>query len=185
MTEQAPRPVGSVAEETAKLLEALVGEGMARSDASPERPERASATAPSPPGASATAPSSASSGSEPAPGALGADPKTAAGRCEACGQDPATRGASSCQICPVCQLVNAVRAVSPETVDRIADLAAAVTASLRELAKSRWEQADQPEPGRRRSTVEDITVGEEDPASRTEADADPDATPSPGGGPRR
>ncbi|MGI8717410.1 MAG: hypothetical protein ACR2JN_06235 [Lapillicoccus sp.] len=46
-----------------------------------------------------------------------------------------------CHLCPVCRLLTLVRAVRPETVDRLADLASAVTDSLRELAAAR--RADQ------------------------------------------
>jgi hypothetical protein len=56
-----------------------------------------------------------------------------------------------------------VRSVNPETVDRLADLAAAVTQTLRDLAAHRWAQSGRP-PGSRPGfpVVEDIAVGDDD-----------------------
>ncbi len=42
----------------------------------------------------------------------------------------------SCQVCPICQGIALLRAVRPETVDRLADLAGAVAATLRDVAAS-------------------------------------------------
>jgi hypothetical protein len=42
----------------------------------------------------------------------------------------------SCQVCPICQGIALLRAVRPETVDRLADLAGALAATLRDVAAS-------------------------------------------------
>jgi hypothetical protein len=56
-----------------------------------------------------------------------------------------------------------VRTVRPETLDRLADLAAAVTETLRDVAASRWQESGSPPPRRARPEVEDIQVdGEEE-----------------------
>ena len=61
--------------------------------------------------------------------------------CEHCASAQAGAQEPVCHLCPVCRLLTLVRAVRPETVDRLADLASAVTDSLRELAAVR--RADQ------------------------------------------
>jgi len=160
VTEQAQGPVGSVAEEAARLLDALLsGEGMA--DVPPQR---------------AAAPG------EPSPGAPGEVP-TAAGAsgtaspCQdsSCGHRSAAEDQPVCHLCPVCQLIRTVRAVNPETVDRLADLAAAVSQTLRDVAANRWAETGHPAPGRRGSVVEDIAVrgnDEEDENDEDENDAE-------------
>lgn len=82
-------PVGSVAEEMAKLLAAL--------------------------------------GAEPGPAQ--AEPDDDAHR-----HHPPVGEALTCALCPVCQVIALLRTVQPETVERLADLAAAATAALRDLA---------------------------------------------------
>lgn len=126
------RQPGSVAEETARLLDALLG-------AAPS----ATAGAPAP------------------------------GPCPTCGhigEPTATGAAQVCHLCPVCQLLRVVRAVRPETLDRLADLAAAVTDALREAAASRLREPADFSQGAERPTrptvhdiaVEDIAVEDED-----------------------
>jgi hypothetical protein len=57
--------------------------------------------------------------------------------------------AVTCQLCPVCQGIALVRSVRPETVDRLADLAGALAATLRDLADQRRAGArgSAPRPG--------------------------------------
>ena len=71
-----------------------------------------------------------------------------------------------CHLCPVCQLLRVVRTVRPETVDRLADLAAAVTETLRDVAATRWRESGASPPRRPRPEVEDIAVEDSDGASR-------------------
>ena len=135
MADQRP-PVGSVAEETARLLDALLaGTGDERTGEEPAY----------------QAPSS----SEPA------EP------CPTCGHVAGSThtGETSmqvCHLCPVCQLLRVVRTVQPETLDRLADLAAAVTDMLRDVAASRWRETGTPPPRRARPEVEDILIESDD-----------------------
>jgi hypothetical protein len=131
------RPVGSVAEETARLLDALLA-------GTPEAGEPAY-----------RAPTTAEESAEP---------------CRTCGHvagSTHTSGSSAevCHLCPVCQLLRVVRTVRPETLDRLADLAGAVTETLRDVAASRWRESGSPPPRRERPEVEDIRIeGEEEGA---------------------
>ncbi len=136
-SEQSGPTVGSVAEETARLLDALL------------------AGADAPPGTRAyrTPEVEVEPTEEP---------------CPACGHtaEPAAHTAASsndvCHLCPVCQLLRVVRTVRPETLDRLADLAAAVTETLRDTAASRWRETGSPPPRRARPEVEEILIEEEE-----------------------
>ena len=72
------------------------------------------------------------------------DPGTAGGgarpdgssRCAHCGAGTGVGQSISCQVCPICQGIALLRAVRPETVDRLADLAGALAATLRDVAAS-------------------------------------------------
>lgn len=137
MADQRP-PVGSVAEETARLLDALLaGTADARGASEPAYP-----------------PSSAESSesSEPCPtcGHVGGATHTGESSAEVC------------HLCPVCQLLRVVRTVRPETLDRLADLAAAVTDTLRDVAASRWRESGTTPPRRPRPEVEDILIESDD-----------------------
>jgi hypothetical protein len=71
----------------------------------------------------------------------------------------------TCQLCPVCQGIGLLRSVRPETVDRLADLAGALAATLRDIAGQR--RADAGAAASRRSQppssrVQDIAVDDED-----------------------
>ena len=146
--------VGSVAEETARLLEALLGPA-------PVPPEAASPEVPAPEAPADDAPS--------------------AGPCPTCGHTPqgtTHRSADVCHLCPVCQVLRVVRSVRPETLDRLADLAAAVTESLRDAAADRWRAAapGDPAPPPARSPVQDIVVADSD--DDDQADDDDAANPT-------
>ncbi len=160
MTEQAQGPVGSVAEEAARLLDALLsGEGMA--DVPPQRAAAPGEPSPGAPGE--------------VPTAAGASGTASPGQDSSCGHRSAAEDQPVCHLCPVCQLIRTVRAVNPETVDRLADLAAAVSQTLRDVAANRWAQTGHPAPGRRGSVVEDIAVrgnDEEDENDEDENDAE-------------
>lgn len=151
VTEQVRPPVGSVAEETARLLEALLaGDGTG------------GVTAHGAAAADSTTNSGEESASSPSSEGSSAEGAASPGPCPSCGRVAGETDRSVCHLCPLCQLITAVRSVNPQTVDRLADLAAAVSQSLRDLAASRWAQSGRPPPHRRGTAVDDITVGEDD-----------------------
>jgi hypothetical protein len=87
--------------------------------------------------------------------------------CSACGGNSAGT-AVSCKMCPLCQGIALLRSIRPETVDRLADLASALAATLRDAAaQSRSSHAPDATPaaGRPsptgRGTVYDIPVVDE------------------------
>ncbi|KRF29634.1 hypothetical protein [Phycicoccus sp. Soil802] len=189
--------VGTVAEEAARLLDALGGWATSAQAGYAAGPGHA-ATAPGADRSGADAPASDRSGSdesgsdesgsdgsgsdrsgtdgsgtdEPGTHAGGADSTTS--RCSSCGAENGVGQAVACQLCPVCQGIGLLRSVRPETVDRLADLAGALAATLRDIAGQR--RADPGSSGSaspRRSQphssrVQDITVDDEDaPGSAT------------------
>jgi hypothetical protein len=156
--------VGTVAEEAARLLDALGGW------ASTTQAGYAARTTPSP-----------ASPDEGAPGQDGSDEDASAPqsdghatRCESCGAENGVGQAVTCQLCPVCQGIGLLRSVRPETVDRLADLAGALAATLRDIAGQRRADAGDA-PTRKsshqssRTRVQDIVVDDEDehPGSAT------------------
>lgn len=48
--------------------------------------------------------------------------------------------ASVCRVCPVCRVLNVVRSISPEALERIADIVDLVSDGLRGFATNRREQ---------------------------------------------
>jgi hypothetical protein len=76
----------------------------------------------------------------------GATDKPAEGACSQCGAEPGHTSAddipSSCQLCPLCRGIGLLRSVRPETVDLLADLAMSVAAGLRDFAL--WSRASEP-----------------------------------------
>ena len=126
--------VGSVAEEAARLLDALGGWA---------------STAHNPYAAKPATPASGEDGP----------------RCESCGAQNGMGQAVTCQLCPVCQGLTLLRAVRPETVDRLADLAGAVTEVLRDIAAARRTSASPTSDGRgsgSSSRAHDIPVADDD-----------------------
>ncbi|WP_270889117.1 hypothetical protein [Pedococcus sp. 5OH_020] len=137
MAEQDRSPVGSVAEEAARLVDAL-GEWAqsAGSDRYAESP------------------------------VAGKD-HAAGPRCAHCGAKAGLGRPVVCELCPVCQGIGVLRSIRPETVDRLADLAGAVTTALRDLAARRREPARAgadpgPRHGGRGGGVDDIPIEDED-----------------------
>ncbi|EWS99985.1 hypothetical protein N865_19515 [Intrasporangium oryzae NRRL B-24470] len=57
--------------------------------------------------------------------------------CTCGGQAP-----QACRICPVCQLISFVQKVSPETIERVADVALFAASALRDLAAAQRERAE-------------------------------------------
>lgn len=155
--------VGSVAEEAARLLDALGGwAGTARGGYAAEPAERHTSPAPEPDGAAAD-------------GAAGPDEATAdvPAACGSCGAEQAQDQPATCRLCPLCQAIGVLRSVRPETVDRLADLAGALAATLRDVA----DQRRGPAPGgagsrtTSPSRVQDIEVEDDDAAGDLHDDA--------------
>jgi hypothetical protein len=89
----------------------------------------------------------ASPDDHPGTAGRGGDPDGSA-RCEHCGAGTGVGRSISCQVCPICQGIALLRAVRPETVDRLADLAGALAATLRDVAASgRTTDGDHRRPG--------------------------------------
>ncbi len=153
MTDQHQAPIGTVAEEAARLVAAMAT--MARSSADPgPDPSPYAGPEDAPPG-------DASSAGAPSAGAR------SAGACSACGGD-SDGTPVACKLCPLCQGIALLRSVRPETVDRLADLASALAAGLRDMAtqsRASGPTSDAgPSSGRPsdRATVQDIQVDDED-----------------------
>jgi len=141
VADQERPPVGSVAEEAARLLDALGGWAGGRGYAGGPAPE-------GPP------PSD-----EPREGSTQ--------RCPTCGARDGAGQAVVCQLCPVCQGIGLLRSVRPETVDRLADLAGALAATLRDVAAQRRAGSQArpdagPAGGDRSTRVHDIPVRDEE-----------------------
>jgi hypothetical protein len=148
-----------VAEETARLLEALggwaEGLGVPAGEAPAADHDVADHDA-----ADHDDEAAADPGADRADGhAAGARPTT---RCEHCGVSSRAGEALACQLCPVCQGISLLRSVRPETVERLADLAAALSGALRDIAADRFGQPPPPPPPPRGQRVQDIAVDDED-----------------------
>jgi hypothetical protein len=129
-------PVGSVAEEAAKLFAVLQ---QATSEAKHQH--------------------SAPSDEQPAYGV----PADDAGEADEPGHEEhehgtAERGGPECQWCPVCQLIAKVRTTSPETIEQLSTAAAGVLGSLRSLLEAAAEAARQA-----RADAESRTAGSQEP----------------------
>jgi hypothetical protein len=166
---QGREPVGSVAEETARLLEALGGwaEGLgvpageaSAADHDVADHDVADHDVADHDAADHDDEAAADPGADRADGhAAGARPTT---RCEHCGVSSRAGEALACQLCPVCQGISLLRSVRPETVERLADLAAALSGALRDIAADRFGQPPPPPPPPRGQRVQDIAVDDED-----------------------
>ena len=147
MVEHERPPVGSVAEEVARLLDA--GGGWAST-------------------AHATYAAQAQPDTGP-PSESHSESQTSSARCASCGAENGVGQAVVCQLCPVCQGIGLLRSVRPETVDRLADLAGAVAATLRDVAthhRETHERRPDARPGA--SRVQDIRIEDDDePGSAT------------------
>jgi hypothetical protein len=76
-------------------------------------------------------------------------------------------GGPECQWCPICQLISRVRNTSPETVEHLATAAAGVLGSVRSLLEAAAESARQA-----RADAEARTAQQEDTSRPTRASAD-------------
>jgi hypothetical protein len=157
--------VGSVAEEAARLLDALGGWASST---------QAGYAARSAPSAAPRAEDDPDEDSSADAGGSAADAGGHETRCESCGAENGMGQAITCQLCPVCQGIGLLRSVRPETVDRLADLAGALAATLRDIAGQRRADGGATPTGKPsshspRTRVQDITVDDEDehPGSAT------------------
>jgi hypothetical protein len=153
--------VGTVAEEAARLLDALGGWATSTQAGYAAKP----------------APSAAPRAQDdPEQDSSAARPGGPESRCESCGAENGMGQAVTCQLCPVCQGIGLLRSVRPETVDRLADLAGALAATLRDLAGQRRADAEAAPTKKSshqsaRARVQDITVEDEDEHHGTEGSA--------------
>lgn len=158
--------VGTVAEEAARLLDALGGWAGSTQTGYAARPAHGAAS-----------PDEDGPEEEDSPPPAGGHES----RCSSCGAENGVGQAVTCQLCPVCQGIGLLRSVRPETVDRLADLAGALAATLRDIASQRRDDGGAGtdasgdgspgggSPSSRRSTrpgprttVQDIVVDDED-----------------------
>lgn len=125
-------PVGSVAEEVARLIEMLSATGGPWA-----RPTGADAPSGGATGAATdggTGPGASARGAEAGP------EQTQSGTCTCGGTTP-----PACRLCPVCQLIAFVSAVSPETIERAADIVDLAATALRDLAATQRARRPAPE----------------------------------------
>jgi len=166
MTDQTQPPLGTVAEEASRLIAAMAT--MARSGA-PTDDSTPDPTDDSRPGPSPYAGEPAQPSASPDAG-----PARAQRPCSACGGD-SDGTPVACKLCPLCQGIALLRSIRPETVDRLADLAQAMAASLRDVAtqsrasgSSSDARSSSGRPSDRgRATVQDIPVDDENEGWRS------------------
>jgi hypothetical protein len=158
MTDQPKPSLGTVAEEAARLISAMATMAGSREDAN-QSPNRDDPSQPSSPYAGEPA-------QEPAPPEAG----DASRACSACGAE--SNGTPvACRLCPLCQGIALLRSVRPETVERLADFASAMAASLRDMATQSRASGPASQAGSRsgrpsgQATVQDIPVDDEDEGS--------------------
>lgn len=169
--------IGTVAQEAARLLDALGSWASTDQGRAPAAQDSPSADSGHPPRGPAVDEVPVDAGEVPVDlGDTGSGedewPATPTARCGSCGAAAGVGRATSCQVCPVCQGIALLRSVRPETVERIADLASTVAAALRDLATQRRadagggpdtaadEQRDDRAGHRRTTPVEDIRVSD-------------------------
>lgn len=155
MTDQPKPSIGTVAEEAARLISAMAAMAGSSEDAN-QNPNRDDPSQRSSPYAGGPA-------QEPTP----PEAEHASRVCSACGAE--SNGTPvACRLCPLCQGIALLRSVRPETVDRLADFASAMAASLRDLATQSRASGPASEAGSRsgrpsgHATVQDIPVDDED-----------------------
>jgi hypothetical protein len=159
MTEQTASPIGTVAQEAARLIEDMAT--MARlSYTSGDHPSRHPAGSPQEPVSPDGQAEAATKHDrdlldhqahdhqthDHQTQASAATDQPAQGVCSQCGADRDGAASdslpSNCRLCPVCRGIGLLRSVRPETVDMLADLAMSMAAGLREIAQ--WSRASDP-----------------------------------------
>jgi hypothetical protein len=122
-------PIGTVAHEAALLVDLLSTRGWGADE--PQRTgAREDATGAGHPGAGGA--------SDPDGGAR-TPREGGAHECTCGGTTPA-----ACRICPVCQLISFVQQVSPDAIERLADVVGLAATALRDLATTQREQRARP-----------------------------------------
>ncbi|MEP7035382.1 MAG: hypothetical protein ABI662_01060 [Dermatophilaceae bacterium] len=151
MAERSQSTNGTVAEEAARLIEAMAS--MARSSVRTSAASDSDVDGPA---------------REASHGAQDHSPKdseeASSGLCSACGGERRDTPVA-CKLCPVCQGIAFIRSVRPETVDRLADFASAVASTLRDVASQTRASGDRPDTSPShgtRPTVQDIHVDDKD-----------------------
>lgn len=156
MTDQPKPSIGTVAEEAARLISAMATMAGSSEDPNqnPNRGENPSQH---------SSPYAGGPAQEPAPPEAERAPRV----CSACGAE--SNGTPvACRLCPLCQGIALLRSVRPETVDRLADFASAMAASLRDMATQSRASGPASQAGSRsgrpsgQATVQDIPVDDED-----------------------
>ncbi|MEP7193293.1 MAG: hypothetical protein ABI903_10545 [Actinomycetota bacterium] len=164
MTQESPSPIGTVAQEAARLIEDMAA--MARSQSPDQTSRYAGEPAEEPVRPKAQhgpaqgqhrderdregQPGEARhrgeqhrgeqhrEGPDPQAFGPGATDQPGEGACSHCGAEPGdSRGddvRSTCTLCPVCRGIDLLRSVRPETIDLLADLAMSVAGGLRDFA---------------------------------------------------
>ena len=155
MTDQPKSSIGTVAEEAARLISAMATMAGSSEDTN-QNPNRDDPSQRSSPYAGGPA-------QESTPPEAG----DASRACSACGAE--SNGTPvACRLCPLCQGIALLRSVRPETVDRLADFASAMAASLRDMATQSRASGPAAQAGSRsgrpagQATVQDIPVDDED-----------------------
>lgn len=136
-TDLSAPPIGTVAEEAAKLVEMLATAG------GPWMSAASAARAASP----GFPPGSERRGSNGSDGADDPGSGSSSGRTgpSGSGTHTCTCGGTTpqaCRLCPVCQVISFVSAISPETIDRAADLVGFAATALRDLATAQRERQE-------------------------------------------
>jgi hypothetical protein len=143
MTEQSPSPIGTVAQEAARLIEDMAT--MARLSYSSGSDPGGDAAEPAQDRATRGGQEQDQQRQDQQPTGSGATDQPLEGPCSHCGAERDAGsgvGQSNCRLCPLCRGVGLLRSVRPETVDLLADLAMSVAAGLREVAL--WSRASDP-----------------------------------------
>ena len=191
MTEQSPSPIGTVAQEAARLIEDMAtmarltysrgsdtgrypgepADGPVRPDPQGEAVPKQDQMGQDHEGQDHQGPDQEGEDHQPQdPGTTGRPADDACSQCGADRADTTGEGLSSnCTFCPLCRGIGLLRSVRPETVDLLADLAMSVAASLREVAL--WSRASDTRPPAApasggpadadRAPVQDIPVDDE------------------------
>lgn len=158
-------PIGTVADETAKLAEALRALTRSRdlpptpgSGLPPFRSDDGGFVGPGSAGSSSSSGSSGSSGSarasSPSEGSDTAtdDHRSDDHRCPTCGHSNAAPPAASlgqdpvCRVCPICRGIDLLRRVSPDTIEQVASFASFIGMALKDIADAQRERAARPRP---------------------------------------
>lgn len=167
MSDQSQPTIGTVAEEAARLISAVATMTRSSADTTHDPSPYAGEPAQDPASPNTEHASHPEGTVRPDDAPSGGPGLSAAPTCSACGG--ATDGTPvACKLCPLCQGIALLRSVRPETVDRLADLASAVAATLRDMATQSRASGPGSGPGSgsgRHSegpTVQDIRVDDGD-----------------------